>query len=253
VNTSMEGALRVITVERGYDPVDATLVSFGGAAGMHAVELAVRLGLPRILLPRDPGLLSAHGMLVSPVRKDAARTVLVRSDTKSVKQLDAAFRELERTIVVAMQEDGIARKDVRLERAIDARYRGQSFELRVPADNWVDAFHEAHRVRYGYAQPATVVEAVTLRVVGTAEAPPAPDRPLRRSRKKAVGEPLTVWWAGRARRAVRIARSDLLSGQRVDGPAVITEYSSTTWLPSGWSARADDFGNLVAAKDKSDR
>ena len=246
INTAMEGALRVITVERGFDPLDFTLVPFGGAAGLHAVELAVRLGVPRILLPQNPGLLSAYGMLVSPVRRDAARTVLIRSDSPRAKQLDRVFRELERSVTVAMKEEGLSSAQIRLIREVDARYHGQSFELRVPAENWVDAFHEAHRQRYGYNAPGGVVEAVTARV--TAE---SVER--KRERKRAVKvsagrvsasiEP--VRWDGRRVKARVHARESLSNSQAIVGPAVITEYSSTTWLPPGWRARVDSNGNLL--------
>jgi N-methylhydantoinase A len=249
VNTAMEGALRVITVERGYDPVDCTLVAFGGAAGLHAAELAENLGIPGILLPRDPGLLSAHGMLATPVRKDAARTVLIRETEGASPALAAVFRELEGRVMQAMAEDQVARSRVTLERWIDARYHGQSFELRVPAADWVDAFHRAHETRYGYSQPRSAVEAVTLRVTGTAPPPDIPHPHL--SGTRAVARPDrqdSVYWRGRLVRAARYSRDSLLSGQHIPGPAIVTEYSATTWLPPKWNARVDKLGNLVITK-----
>jgi N-methylhydantoinase A len=246
VNTSMEAALRVITVERGHDPVDCILVAFGGAAGLHAAELATRLSIPRVLLPRDPGLLSAHGMLVSPVRKDAARTVLVRSDSADLKQIKNDFAELDRTVVDAMLEDEVRQQDVTLTRTIDARYRGQSFELLVPASDWIAAFHRAHEQRYGYAQRDAVVEAVTLRVAGTAALPNVPLRRVAGSR--AVPKPGAidrVLWRGKPVKAGRYARDELRAGQRVAGPAIVTEYSATTWLPPKWEIRVDSLGNLI--------
>ncbi|MGH7471164.1 MAG: hydantoinase/oxoprolinase family protein, partial [Longimicrobiales bacterium] len=245
VNTAMEGALRVISVERGYDPVGFTLVAFGGAAGMHAVELAERLGIPDILLPRDPGLLSAYGMLASPVRKDAARTVLIRAGSEA--GMESAFLELERQVLAGLAEDEVPKKDATLTRWLDARYHGQSFELRVPAQHWVDAFHKAHHSRYGYSQPGAPVEAVTLRVAGTARLPELPERTIaaRAAAPKPSGREM-VGWRGSTVQAARYARETLAAGQRVSGPAVITEYSSTTWLPPGWNARVDRMGNLVA-------
>ncbi|HSL70238.1 MAG TPA: hydantoinase/oxoprolinase family protein, partial [Longimicrobiales bacterium] len=246
VNTSMEGALRVITVERGHDPVDFTLVAFGGAAGLHAVELAVRLGIPRILLPRDPGLLSAYGMLVSPIRKDAARTVLIRADSAEAELLGTAFQELEAAICEELHKDGVAATDVMLSRAIDARYRGQSFELRVPAENWVSAFHSAHEHRYGYAQRSAVVEAVTLRVVGVAVAPDVPQPSVRSARSAPQPDrTLQVGWNGQTLAAQQFARDRLRAGQRIIGPAVLVEYSSTGWIPPGWLARVHRSGHLV--------
>ena len=246
VNTSMESALRVITVERGHDPVGYTLVAFGGAAGLHAAELADRLGVARVLLPRNPGLLSAHGMLVSPVRKDAARTVLFRSDRIEAEQLEDQYGTLEQIVLDAMSEDEVRLEDVTLIRRIDARYRGQSFELQVPAESWVKAFHDAHRQRYGYAQPDAIVEAVTLRVSGSAALPEIPAVPIPASRGAAKARSRDpVRWRGETVKAGRFAREDLKAGQRVDGPAIVTEYSATTWLPPEWRADVDGWGNLI--------
>ncbi|MEX2282305.1 MAG: hydantoinase/oxoprolinase family protein [Gemmatimonadota bacterium] len=246
VNTSMESALRVITVERGHDPVDCTLVAFGGAAGLHAAELATRLGVARVLLPRDPGLLSAHGMLVSPVRKDAARTVLIRSDRLDAAEVEEQFTSLERTVLDAMTEDEVRLEDVTLVRFIDARYRGQSFELQVPAASWLDSFHDAHRQRYGYAQPDAVVEAVTLRVSGSAALPVIPTVRIPASRGPAKPQATgTVIWRGKSVRAGRFARDRLKAGQQIHGPAIITEYSATTWLPPDWRIDVDRWGNLI--------
>ena len=246
VNTSMESALRVITVERGHDPVGYSLVAFGGAAGLHAAELAARLGVARVLLPRNPGLLSAHGMLVSPVRKDAARTVLYRSDRIESAQLEDQFGTLEQIVLAAMAEDEVRLEDVTLTRRIDARYRGQSFELQVPAKAWVEAFHDAHRQRYGYAQPDAIVEAVTLRVSGSAALPeiPAIRIPAGRGAARAQSRQ-PVRWRGETVKASRFARENLKAGQQVDGPAIVTEYSATTWLPPEWRAEVDEWGNLI--------
>jgi N-methylhydantoinase A len=249
VNTAMEGALRVITVERGYDPVDFTLVAFGGAAGLHAAELAVRLGIPRILLPRDPGLLSAFGMLVSPVRKDAARTVLLGTDSAGTERMEAVFGELEQAVLQQMSEENVSSADVQLSRTVDARYRGQSFELRVPAADWVEGLHRAHEVRYGYSQPTAAVEAVTLRVMGVVPAAAVPPRPLDTSKKKPAPEgTVAVVWQNSVVAASRYQRAQLLAGQSVVGPAVLVEYSSTGWVPPDWSARVDATGQIVLEK-----
>jgi N-methylhydantoinase A len=249
VNTAMEGALRVITVERGYDPVDFTLVAFGGAAGLHAVELAVRLGIPRILLPRDPGLLSAFGMLLSPVRKDAARTVLLGTDSAAKERMEAVFGELEQAVLEQLAQEGIPAADVALSRTVDARYRGQSFELRVPAEYWVEELHRAHEQRYGYAQEAASVEAVTLRVMGVVAAADVPARPLGRTQKPPLpaGE-VEVVWENEVVTAQRYDRSGLRAGHRVHGPAVLVEYSSTGWVPPGWTAQVNSTGQILLEK-----
>ncbi len=230
-DTAMEGALRVISVERGHDPADFALVPFGGAAGLHAVELAERLGVPHLLVPPDPGVLSAFGMLVSPVRKDVSRSVLLGPD--DADRIDRVYESLEGEARAAMEAEGVAPADIRIRRLADARYAGQSFELRVPAAGWVAAFHEAHRSRYGFARRDARVELVTARVeaAGPATPTPPPD-----AAGPGSDRAITVRHDSRAIEARAIARAGLTSGTTVEGPAVIHEYSATFWLPPGWRA-----------------
>ncbi|HSJ06328.1 MAG TPA: hydantoinase/oxoprolinase family protein, partial [Longimicrobiales bacterium] len=162
VNTAMESALRVISVERGHDPARFTLVPFGGAAGLHAVALAEQLDIPRILVPPWPGVLSAYGMLVAPVRKDSTRSVLLHEDDAG--RMEPLFREMEAAALGAMTEEGVDEGSVVVRRTVAARYVGQSHELEVPADDWIRRFHDAHAGRFGHARHGAAVEAVTLRV-----------------------------------------------------------------------------------------
>jgi N-methylhydantoinase A len=248
-NAAMERALRVISVERGYDPSDFTLVPFGGAAGLHAAALADRLSIPRLLVPPDPGVLSAWGMLVAPVRKDAARTVLW-SGAEAERAMGSVFAALEADALEAMAEEGIAARSVELRRRIDARYRGQSFELSVPVEGWTAAFHEAHRIRYGYDRPDAVVEAVTLRVEALAEGAGVPDvrLPAAPEPDPPVADRAPVAEHGQRMDVPRYERADLLAGHRMAGPCIVSEYSSTLWLPAGWRARVLDGGSLLAER-----
>ncbi len=246
-NVAMEGALRVISVERGYDPAASTLLPFGGAAGLHAVELAERLGIPRVLLPTDPGVLSAFGMLVSPVRKEAARTVLSAAAVSDGASLQDTMLDLEAEVLAAMAGEGIPARGLTIERIVDARYRGQSYELRVQADGWVERFHQAHETRYGYRQHEEPVEAVTARVIASATAPALPV-----PRLSAAGDTdpptreVTVVHRGAPVAARLVDRSSLLAAHRIIGPAVVLEYSATTWLPPDWKATVQPDGALLA-------
>lgn len=246
-NAAMEGALRVISVERGHDPADFALVPFGGAAGLHAVALAERLGVPRLLVPPDPGVLSAFGMLAAPVRRDAARTVLLTDATEA--QLDAVFIELEAIALASMQADGVSADSVRLERGVSARYAGQSHELAVPADNWREAFHRAHEQRFGHDRRTTAVEAVTLRVEALSPAPVLPEPAL----AAGAGTPdaaahSPVRHDGDVVTAAHVLREALLHGHVIDGPAIVLESTSTFWLPPGWRARVLHDGALLVAR-----
>ena len=239
-NSTMEGALRVISVERGFDPIDFTLVAFGGAAGLHAVELAERLGVPRILLPRHPGVLSGYGMLASPVRKSVARTMLLRSSEPWHEPMQRTFEELEARIRADMSAEDVADDEVETARIVEARYFGQSYELRVDAADWIAEFHQAHRARYGYARIDAELEAVTLRVDATSARPQLPAfAEDRAAREPGVASVFIDGW----RDVPVIARAHVM--KPLAGPAVITEYSATTWLPQGWRARPGEAGGLL--------
>lgn len=243
--TAMERALRVISVERGYDPSDFVVVTFGGAGGLHAAELVRRLGAAGALVPPDPGLLSAFGMLAAPVVQEASRTVLLASDREDARaRMEDAFRTLEEEAVEAMLAEGRAREELALDRRVEARYRGQSFELRVPAEGWVDAFHRAHGERYGHARRDATVEAVTLRVQASAPGPRLEPARLGPSQRHPRPRPTRVRAGGRWVEGLRIAREELGAGERIRGPAVVTEYSSTTWVPEGWYAEVDGWACL---------
>ncbi|MEQ9398290.1 MAG: hydantoinase/oxoprolinase family protein [Longimicrobiales bacterium] len=244
-DTAMERALRVISVERGYDPADFTVVAFGGAGALHVVELAERLGAARALVPPDPGLLSAYGMLASPVTREAARTLLAdTTDPDLEARIDTAFSSLESHALEEMAAEGSAPADLTTERWIDARYRGQSFELRVAADGWEDRFHRLHEERYGYRRDETPVEAVTVRVVVTAPAPDVDVPELPPAEGPPAAAATRVVHGGLALEATLSWRRDLRPGHTVEGPAVIQEYSATTWVPEGWEARPDRWGCL---------
>jgi N-methylhydantoinase A len=286
VNAAMEGALRVISVERGHDPAAFTLVPFGGAAGLHAVALAERLEIPRLLVPPAPGVLSAYGMLVAPVRKEAARSVLLGG--ASAAELEPHFAALQETALAAMREEGEPADRVTLRRWVAARYSGQSHELTVPADSWAARFHDAHEQRFGYALRDASVEAVTIGVEASAAAahidasrlaaadgaaavpgidPPRPgaaavpgidpprtgaaavpgiDPPLPGA--AAASGMADVWHDGRFITASRYDREALRPGHRITGPALLLETTAAFWLPPAWTARVEQDGSLFVER-----
>jgi N-methylhydantoinase A len=247
-NTRMEGALRLISVERGYDPRDLVLVAFGGAAPLHAAELAQRLGVPCVLVPPDPGTLSARGILVADIRKTASRSVLRRGPDAEPTALQPVFGELEELARAELAAEGFSGGAVVVEREVDARYEGQSYELAVPAGpDWRSAFHRAHAQRFGFKREEAVVEAVTLRVTARARVTrPRPfalepaDAPLRAERS------IRVYLLGNGWSPVPLCtRDSLRPGHTIEGPAVIAEYSATTWVPPGWVAAPNESGDLL--------
>jgi N-methylhydantoinase A len=239
----------VISVERGYDPADFAVVAFGGAGGLHVAELTERLGAVKAIVPPDPGLLSAYGMLASPGTKEVSRTVLARTDTPGHEAIIAeVLSGLESDARGAMLAEGARADELVAERWIDARYRGQSFELGIPADDWVALFHAAHLDRYGYDRPTAPVEAVTLRVIVTAPAPELHVEKLAAAAGDPHADPTAVVFDGKTLEARRIRREVLRAGHTLRGPLVIEEYSGTTWVPPGWSLLVDRWGCMHVSR-----
>ena len=248
VEGNMERAIRTITIQRGQDPRTATLFPFGGAAGLHACGLAGEMGFREILVPADPGLLSATGILDGRVTVDrivpllvvdpAARTLTDRAK----KAVDAVRKEI--------AHEGIAAREVEMSVYVRARYRRQSIQLEVPlAADFRRRFDDLHRKLFHRADPELPLEVVGLRVSGSGGGQ-AGRSPARRSssasrRKPAALETLPVVFGGKALRTAIYARESLAPGSRVRGPAVVVEYSSTTVVAPGWSATVDADRNLV--------
>src|SRR2546428_1715141 len=173
VTTNMERALRHISVERGHDPREFTLIPFGGAGGLHAITLARALQIPRGLLPALPGALSALGVVTADVVKDQSRTLMLEASRGVAPKLEQVFGDLEKQARAVLRREGFVESKQRHERSLAARYQGQSFELPIKQTRGdiAAAFHRAHRARYGYAQEKNVVEIVSarLRSVGVVE------------------------------------------------------------------------------------
>ena len=271
VNANMERALRVVSIERGYDPREFTLVAFGGAGGLHACELAEALAIPTVMIPALPGALSAFGILVSDVIKDYSRTVLWRlavhpGQAAPRAKIDQQFRKLEATAQKEFRGErwhGI----IQCERSLDLRYRGQGYELNVPAQasNASDQddremspealaarFHAEHQRRYGYHHPEREIELVTLRLRARLRTPhPQPrSNPSHQSSRNASPrvapvEQAPVFFYNKKLSTPVFERGDLIPGRRMRGPAVITEYSATTVIPPDKKFWVDKSENLI--------
>jgi N-methylhydantoinase A len=252
-NANMEAALRVISVEKGHDPRDFTLVTFGGAGGLHAVQLAASLSIPRVLIPENPGLLSALGVLLSDSVQDFSRTVMLASQEAGSRALAERFQELERRGLASMTAEGFPRERIRLERWIDMRYRGQSYELSFPySRRFVREFHRRHEQRYGYADPLRESEIVTIRVRvrGLSDKPRMPkDRPGPSNPKHALLKEKEVRFEGKSCRTRVYERAGLRAGHQIVGPALIFEYSATTAIPPGYRCTVDSYRNFLIVSD----
>ena len=256
-NAVMEKAIRVISIERGHDPRDYTLVAFGGAGGLHACDLAAALRLPRVLVPRLPGALSALGILRADVVKEHVRTVQLAAlpAPEMRRRLAAAFAALERAGTRELAREGFhGRARVRLERFLDCRYAGQGYELTIPATaDFAAAFHAVHQRRFGHSDPSRTVEVVNVRARMAGLTPkPELDRLPRggASAAPALVGSRRLFVGGRWSEAGFYDRARLRAGNRLRGPAVVSEYGATTFVPPRWRARVDAFGNLLLEPEK---
>ncbi|HEY0082634.1 MAG TPA: hydantoinase/oxoprolinase family protein, partial [Pyrinomonadaceae bacterium] len=251
VNAGMERALRVVSVERGFDSRSFALVSFGGAGGLHAVALAAGLGIPRVIVPLRPGALSALGALASDVVMDASRTVMLDAASARTGELERAFRQMERAASVALKREGFAAARQRHVPSVAARYKGQSFELEIEwksAGTIAAAFHRAHLARYGYAQAESAVEIVSARVRSRGLVEKLGRERVERSAGASVVAPhgsASVYFSSTPARAALYTRENLGAGARLKTPCIVTEYSSTTLVPASARARVDADGNLI--------
>ena len=249
-NANMEGAIRVISVERGYDPREFVLVSFGGAGGMHAADLARRLSIPEVLVPTNPGILSAFGMVISDYIQEYVRTVLVPATEFNPQQADEAFRELEARGRQAMLDEGIDPDAIHMTRLLDMCYTGQSFELVVPySPAFVDEFHRQHERRYGYEDSARPTQVVNVRIRVTGPSGTAYQSPReveqRGNGQQAQVDTISMFDQEHWQDAPVYDRQRLQAGDRFYGPALVSEYSATTVVPSDFIGRIDARHNLI--------
>ncbi len=255
-NANMEKAIRVISIERGFDPRHFSLFSFGGAGGMHAVEMAAHLGMTTVIVPQSAGVLSAFGLLMADSIKDYTKSLLQSDAEVRMNLLEKEFRKLEAEGRKDMKRDGFRDKDILCERTLDCRYLGQSYEINIPyrqADTvdkaFLREFNRRHEKLYSYRHPERAVEIVNLRLKAIAVTPKIPleKRPKKKSSPPAEScvrkQPITA--SGKEHLGTVYDRSRLVSGNRVSGPALVIDPESTTFLPPGYEAEVDGFLNLV--------
>jgi N-methylhydantoinase A len=249
-NTAMERAIRVISVERGYDPREFTLFSFGGAGGMHGAFLARLMNIPKVLFPRNPGILSAVGMLMADVIKDYSLTIMRNQKNVTSTVLSEWFKKIEEKGNRDLWAEGIPENGVLLERYLDMRYEGQSYEIIVPFDeDYVEKFNSLHEKTYGYRNEDKAIEIVNvrLRARGIPEKPrfkKAEKTRVKLSSEAFLGENQVVFDHRRVRTKI-FARDKLQSGNRIHGPAILVEYSSTIVIPPFAGGFVDEYGNVV--------
>jgi len=227
-NSNMERALRIVSVERGYDPREFALVAFGGCGGLHCCEIAEQLGMRSVIVPQYAGALSALGMLMADAVRDYAAGVL-------------GHQNIEDTLEALEKRARRESPEARIERSADLRYHGQSYELNVPWSRAVSRFHREHHRIYGYSLPEREVEVVTIRV--RARVPTVKPRITRPVMRKGSTEFRRVWISGSWRR-IPVWNRDQLAETPRSGPALVLDYGSTTLVPPAWRFYLESAGNL---------
>ncbi|HVO41378.1 MAG TPA: hydantoinase/oxoprolinase family protein, partial [Aggregatilineales bacterium] len=244
-NVNISGAVRRVSVARGHDPRDFTLVAFGGAGPLHACEVAEGMSIPRVLVPRYPGVLCAFGLLMADIVRDYSRSALtMRPDEwfPTLRTLAAQGRD-------ALRQEGLPEERISVRFHADLRYRGQAYELAVPVEegqDFIARFHADHEAAYGFALPERAVEVVNLRVTAcgavdkpvltpsTVEANDASEARIGARLDPLTGAAITLY-----------EREHLRPGARFAGPALVFQLDSTIFVAPGWLAFVDGYLNLV--------
>ena len=252
----MAGAVREVSVHRGYDPRDFVLIGFGGAGPMHVFMVADELAIPRVIVPRFPGHLSALGQMLADFRRDSVLVWGGRLNDLGVEDLAAQTMTLRTAAAAHMSADGVAEDRQGHAFALDMRYCGQSFTLAIP---WADgtaeweplrtAFAERHIETFGYADPDNDCEIVNVRLVSTGLV----DKPELSFEAEPTGDPLVerrqVWFDGGWTDCPVYDRAAMAVGSTVAGPAIIEEAGGTSILPPGWRCVVDASGSLICDAD----
>jgi N-methylhydantoinase A len=262
-NANMLKMLRIVSVEKGYDPGDFTMVAFGGNGAVHAAELAEDLGIHEVVVPPAPGLLSAQGLLVADVRYDFRQTHVASAVSDNMEDVERVFAALEQQGRDALKRYGLDEKSVAVTRSADMRYFHQAYEITVDmpcgalasasGSEIIEAFHRAHEKRYGRRDAAAEVEFVTLNLTAKGETSRPRYEPLPRGDGSGGGArkgPRKVYFrdAGRLD-CEHYDRKLLRGGDTFAGPAIVEAADSTTVVPPGWTLTCDSIGNLVLTRN----
>ncbi|AMM41850.1 5-oxoprolinase [Candidatus Desulfofervidus auxilii] len=256
VNTHMIRALRLVSVERGYDPRDFVILAFGGAGPMHAAFLAEGLGVKNIVIPPNPGVFSALGLMLADFRHDFVRNIMKPASEINTELLEKIFGEIEKKAKKILQKEGFSPNHIVMERNLELRYLGQSYELIVPFHKnfkvILQLFHQKYQKMYSYSMPDEPVEVVNIHLIayGLIRKPKFRKIPFTSSSSDALIDKKMVFFKGNAWIETPIySRDALLPGHKINGPAIIEQSDATTVIPPGWNAVVDEFLNLTLVNE----
>lgn len=260
VNSNMVRAIRVVSVEQGNDPRDFTLVAFGGAGALHAAEVAEELGINTVLIPENPGILCALGLLVSDIRMDFVRTNRLMANAESLPAANEALEQLENEAEKWLDTENVPKKLCSIEKKIDMRYLGQNFELAIPLEHELNTetdlnqikknFHQEHEKTYGYANEKEEIEFINFRATATGTVSKIDIHPKQEGgsdASKSIIDKREVYFeeAGGYVLTNIYERTKLKPNNIIEGPAIIEQLDSTIVIPPDWTAKIDTYNNIV--------
>ena len=258
---NIAAGIRTVSVKRGRDPRSYALVAFGGAGPLHACYLADWLGMQHVIIPPNPGVTSAYGLLLTDVRVDLVHTDVQREDRLDVDRIAAEIQDLERRVTARLEDEGLLTQATRLNHFVDMRYAGQAYEIRIPLSidsatseiqthiqRAITRFHASHKDLYGYSYAGKeLVELVNVGVTGLGllKRPHVPQaQPAGKSPEQARTGQTAVYFSKSTLDTPVYDRSALQAGNELSGPAIIQQYDATTVVEPGWSGRVDQWGTL---------
>ena len=258
---NIAAGIRTVSVKRGRDPRSYALVAFGGAGPLHACYLADWLGMQHVIIPPNPGVTSAYGLLLTDVRVDLVHTDVQREDRLDVDRIATEIQDLERRVDARLEDEGLLTQATRLNHFVDMRYAGQAYEIRVPVSidsatsdiqthlqQAITKFHASHKDLYGYSYAGKeLVELVNVGVTGLGllKRPHVPQaQPAGRSPEQAQTGQTAVYFSKSTLDTPVYDRAALQAGNELSGPAIIQQYDATTVVEPGWSGRVDQWGTL---------
>lgn len=253
INNHMMRALRLVSIERGHDPRDFSMLAFGGAGPMHAAFLSEGMGIKDIFIPPNSGVFSALGLMLADFRHDFVRSIMKKTSQLDIQLLEATLNDMEQEATDILFHEGFAPNRVLLEKNLALRYLGQSYELTVPftgnLEQGVQLFHQRHQETYGYASPKEPTEVVNAHLVarGLTQKPEFEkasleysDPPTESLAKRRMAYFEQMNWV----EVPIYTRTGLLSGNHINGPAIIEQYDATSVIPPSWNVTVDEFSNL---------
>jgi N-methylhydantoinase A len=257
-NANLGAAIRLSLFEKGVDPREFAMIAFGGAAGLQAVAVAEEIGIKRVVFPESAGTLSAYGILHSDLSHDLVRSRVLDAVPERLAVLEPMAEGLISEAHARLDADAIPAREHHIELAADMRYKGQAFELTVPARSLqldetalsalIADFHDLHRQRFSYSNPGCAVEIVSLRVSAIGRLPKPKAKPLDMQAKGSPPSKRRVWLGGCWREIAVWSRDQLSVSRTIEGPAVIEEAYTTVLLADGWTCRREKSGHLVAGR-----